>query len=70
MNQRGNYGEVLETLPNLLYKVKMDDIDDPIIAHLSGKMKINKVKVLVGDTVEVVLDPYKGKATNRIIWRK
>jgi translation initiation factor IF-1 len=32
-------------------------------------MKVNKIKVLVGDTVDIILDPYNGRATNRIIKR-
>lgn len=59
---------VIETLPNLQYKLKLSD-EKEVIAHVSGKMKINQIKVLIGDKVDVVLDPYKGHATNRIIKR-
>lgn len=38
-------------------------------AYRAGRMKINKVSVFVGDRVRVVLDPYGGKATNRITYR-
>lgn len=61
-------GIVLETLPNLQYRIKLDS-NKEIIAHTSGKMKINKIKVIIGDKVEVVIDPYGGHATNRIIKR-
>lgn len=61
-------GEVTEALPALLYRVQLEDRE--IICYLSGKMKLNKIKVIVGDKVEVILDPYGGKATNRIVRRK
>ena len=43
--------------------------DKEVICYLSGKMKVNKIKVLVGDTVEIILDKYGGRATNRITRR-
>lgn len=61
-------GTVLECLPNLIYKVEMED-GKVLLAYMSGKMKIRKIKILIGDKVEVVLDPAGGKATNRIVWR-
>jgi len=59
-------GFVTEALPNTLFKVKIKD-DEEILAYLSGKMRIHRIKVLVGDSVEVVLDQYGGKG--RIIKR-
>ena len=59
-------GFVTEALPNTLFKVKIKD-DEEILAYLSGKMRMHRIKVLVGDSVEVVLDQYGGKA--RIIKR-
>lgn len=64
----GVLGEVTESFPNALYRVQIGDKE--IICYLAGKMKVHNIKVLVGDKVEVVLDPYGGKATNRIIRRK
>lgn len=61
-------GIVDEALPNLLYRVNLDD-GRSIIAYTAGKMKLNKIKVLVGDRVRIELDPYGGKATNRLIFR-
>lgn len=61
-------GEVIESLPNALYRVQVGDKE--VVCYLAGKMKINNIKVLVGDKVEVVLDPYGGKTTNRIVRRK
>ena len=66
-------GFVTEALPNTLFKVeiknpaKTDAENEEILAYLSGKMRMHRIKVLVGDRVEVVLDPYGGKG--RIIKR-
>ena len=60
------HGFVTEALPNTLFKVKVKD-DPEILAYLSGKMRMHRIKVLVGDSVEVLLDPYGGKG--RIIKR-
>ncbi len=61
-------GVITEALPNTLFKVKIKDKDEPeILAYLSGKMRMHRIKVLVGDSVEVVLDQYGGKG--RIIKR-
>ena len=63
-------GVVTEALPNTLFRVKIEDKDnDPkeIMAYLSGKMRMHRIKVLIGDSVEIVLDPYGGKG--RIVKR-
>ncbi len=52
-------GTITEALPNTLFRVMIGD--NEILAYLSGKMRLHRIKVLVGDTVEVVLDPYGGK---------
>ena len=53
-------GIVTEALPNTLFRVKLVT-DQEILAYLSGKMRINRIKVLIGDKVGVLLDPYGGK---------
>lgn len=58
-------GVVTEALPNAFFRVKFKE--DEILAYLSGKMRMNRIKVLIGDSVEVVLDPYGGKG--RIVRR-
>ncbi len=59
-------GVVTEALPSTLFRLKMED-DSEMLAYLSGKMRLHRIKVLIGDTVEVVLDPYGGKG--RIVKR-
>jgi len=63
-------GVVTEALPSTLFRVKLEDKienNEEILAYLSGKMRMHRIKVLIGDSVEVVLDPYGGKG--RIIKR-
>ena len=60
-------GEVMEILPNAMFKVKLDN-DHEILAHTSGKMRKNKIRVLAGDRVQVEMTPYdlsKGRITFR-----
>ena len=60
-------GEVLEILPNAMFKVKLDN-DHQILAHTSGKMRKNKIRVLAGDRVQVEMTPddlSKGRITFR-----
>lgn len=59
-------GTVIEAMPNTLFRVLIDG-DKEVISYLSGKMRMHKIRVLVGDTVEVLEDPYGGKA--RIVKR-
>lgn len=58
-------GLVEEVLPNSLFRVRVGD--ELILAYLAGKMRINRIRVLMGDQVEMVLDPYGGRA--RIVRR-
>lgn len=55
------YGTVEEALPNALFRVLIDGTEKPIITYLAGKMRKFKVRVLVGDRVGVVPEPYGGK---------
>ena len=56
------YGVVEEALPNALFRVKTEDSDEPILAYLAGRMRRFRIRVLVGDKVGMVVDPYGGKA--------
>jgi translation initiation factor IF-1 len=73
-------GTVEEVLPDSLFRVRLgsetatasqEDADqvpgDLVLAYLAGKMRLHRIRVLVGDQVEMVLDPYGGRA--RIVRR-
>lgn len=51
-------GEVVDVLPGTTFRVKLDGVDKEIICYLSGKMRQFKIKVLLGDKVEVEMSPY------------
>jgi translation initiation factor IF-1 len=60
-------GVVAELLPNAMFRVKLDN-DHVILAHTSGKMRKNRIRVLAGDNVTVEMTPYdltKGRITFR-----
>ena len=54
-------GIVLEAFPNALFKVKTADSEDPILCFLSGKMRMHRIRVLIGDKVSFEVDEYGGK---------
>lgn len=55
-------GVVIESLPNTMFQVQIEGQEEPVLAYLSGKMRMHRIRVLVGDSVEMLLDPYGGKA--------
>jgi translation initiation factor IF-1 len=60
-------GVVTELLPNAMFRVKLEN-DHEVLAHTSGKMRKNRIRVLVGDKVNVEMTPYdlsKGRITFR-----
>lgn len=60
-------GEVIDTLPNAMFRVKLEN-DHEIIAHISGKMRKFYIRILPGDRVTVEVSPYdvtKGRITYR-----
>jgi len=60
-------GEVLESLPNAMFKVMLENGHE-IIAHISGKMRMHYIRILPGDKVTVDISPYdltKGRITYR-----
>ena len=60
-------GEVIEALPNTMFRVKLDS-DHEVLAHISGKMRMNYIRILPGDRVKVELSPYdltRGRITYR-----
>lgn len=65
-NQGKVVGVVTEALPNTLFRVSLQN-GETMLAYLSGKMRKFRIRVLVGDTVEIETDPYGGKG--RIVRR-
>lgn len=67
-------GTIVESLPNIMFRVQLDPpaggeegSGEVILSYLSGKMRLHRIRVLVGDKVLLELEPYGGKA--RIIKR-
>jgi translation initiation factor IF-1 len=61
-------GIIAEVLPNAMFRVKVENFERPILANLSGRMRQNSIKVLMGDTVEMEFSPYdltRGRITRR-----
>ena len=61
-------GKVEEVLPAAMFRVKLENINNLVLAHLSGRMRKNNIKVLLGDRVEIEFSPYdltKGRITRR-----
>lgn len=61
-------GKVTEVLPGGQYKVELEN-GHTVVAHVSGKIRLNYIRILVGDTVTVEISPYDLKR-GRIIFRK
>ncbi len=60
-------GKVVETLPNAMFRVELEN-GHRVLAHISGKMRMHFIKILVGDKVSVELSPYdlsRGRITYR-----
>ncbi|MCX6796123.1 MAG: translation initiation factor IF-1 [Candidatus Falkowbacteria bacterium] len=60
-------GEVIELMPSTTFRVRLEN-DHEILAHLSGRMRMNKIRLLPGDRVKVQISPYdltKGRVTYR-----
>ena len=55
-------GVVEEALPNTLFRVSLAGQEGTVLSYLAGKMRLHRIKVLVGDKVLLQLDPYGGKA--------
>ncbi len=61
-------GKVVELLRGGMFKVLIDDNGHQLIAQLNGRMRMHRIKVLIGDTVELEVSPYdlsKGRITRR-----
>ena len=60
-------GTVVEALPNTNFKVELEN-GHQILAHISGKLRMNYIKILPGDKVKLELSPYD-LSRGRIVWR-
>lgn len=69
--RKGTVGTVEEVLPNSLFRVRIpaseEREEELLLAYLAGKMRLHRIRVLVGDQVDMILDPYGGRA--RIVRR-
>jgi len=61
-------GTVVECLPGTTFRVKLDGDEREILAHLSGRMRLNRIRVLIGDKVKVEMTPYD-ESKGRIVYR-
>ena len=61
-------GTVIDDQPNAMFKVRLDN-DFEILAHISGKIRMNYIRILPGDRVKVELSPYD-LTRGRITWRE
>ena len=61
-------GVVTQTLPNATFRVQLDQDDREILAHISGKMRLYRIRVLPGDRVKLLISPYD-KEKGRIVYR-
>ena len=61
-------GEVIETLPNTTFKVKLEN-EHVVIAHISGRMRKNYIRILTGDKVKLEITPYD-LSKGRIVFRE
>ena len=60
-------GTVVETLPNAMFKVELEN-GHQVLAHISGKLRMNYIKILPGDKVTMEMSPYD-LTRGRITWR-
>lgn len=61
-------GVILEALPSATFRVKLEEGQE-IIAYISGKLRINRIKILAGDQVQIEMSPYDDKR-GRIVYRE
>jgi translation initiation factor IF-1 len=62
-------GKVSEVLPNSTFRVKVDNMEQIVLCYMGGRLKQNKIKVILGDAVKIEMSPYdltKGRITYRM----
>ena len=60
-------GKVVESLPNAMFQVELEN-GHKVLAHISGKLRMNFIRILPGDKVNIELSPYD-LTRGRIVWR-
>lgn len=61
-------GEIVDILPNQMFKVKLEQNEHIVIAYTGGKMRQNKIRLVLGDSVKVEMSPYD-LTKGRIVYR-
>lgn len=61
-------GTILEKLPNASFKVDVEGLEEPVLAHVSGKMRMYYIKIIPGDKVKLEVSDYD-KSKGRITFR-
>ena len=62
-------GKVVEVLPNTMFRIKLDNFENPILATINGRMRQNHIKILLGDNVTLEMSPYdldRGRIVKRL----
>jgi translation initiation factor IF-1 len=62
-------GTIEEVLPNSTFRVKVDNVNQIVLCYMGGRLKQNKIKVILGDKVKIEMSPYdltKGRITYRM----
>jgi translation initiation factor IF-1 len=62
-------GKIEEVLPNSTFRVKVDNMSQIVLCYMGGRLKQNKIKVILGDNVRIEMSPYdltKGRITYRM----
>lgn len=62
-------GTVTEVLPNSTFRIKVDNMEQIVLCYMGGRLKQNKIKVILGDNVKIEISPYdltKGRITYRM----
>ena len=62
-------GAVEEVLPGNMFRVKVDNMPNPLLCYMGGKLKQHKIRIILGDRVQVEVSPYdltKGRVTYRL----
>ena len=61
-------GVVVDKLPGSKFKVKVDEVEEPLICTISGKIRTSMIKIVIGDSVKLEVSPYD-VTKGRIVWR-